>query len=193
MVRALRGLRRMEHHLRGSAPPARARASKSLKPARGRTVPLTDLAQRSRRRRAPPALAELDRVLGGGLVPGLGHPGRRRSRHRQVDAAAAGARPPSPAPGLKVDLRLGRGGLRAGPHARRSGWASATRTVRLAAETNLRDILDHAGGRAPGPRHHRFDPDHVGRQRRQRARLGQPGPRRRARADELRQGARHRR
>ena len=42
--------------------------------------------------RTPIGIAELDRVLGGGLVPGLGGAGRRRSRHRQIHPAAAGRR-----------------------------------------------------------------------------------------------------
>ncbi len=31
-------------------------------------------------------ISELDRILGGGLVPGLAGPDRRLARHRQVDA-----------------------------------------------------------------------------------------------------------
>ena len=38
----------------------------------------------------PTGLAELDRVLSGGLVRGLGHPPRRRAGHRQVHPAAPG-------------------------------------------------------------------------------------------------------
>ena len=37
-------------------------------------------------------IGELDRVLGGGLVTRRSNPARWRSRHRQIDAAAAGAR-----------------------------------------------------------------------------------------------------
>ena len=44
--------------------------------------------------RAPPTgVGELDRVLGGGLVPGRRDPAGRRARRGQVDAAARGRRP----------------------------------------------------------------------------------------------------
>ena len=38
------------------------------------------------------SIAELDRVLGGGLVPGSRRAGRRRSRHRQIDTRPASGR-----------------------------------------------------------------------------------------------------
>ena len=40
--------------------------------------------------RLPTGIGELDRVLGGGIVPGLARPARRRAGHRQVDAPAPG-------------------------------------------------------------------------------------------------------
>ena len=57
----------------------------------------------------PTGVAELDRVLGGGLVPGLGHARRRRAGHGQVHAAAPGAGVAVAAGGRRVLLRLGRG------------------------------------------------------------------------------------
>ena len=146
--------------------------------------------RRSRRRngrgaaaRRVTGIAEFDRVTGGGLVPRLGAPGRRRSRHRQVDPAAAG-RPPGAARRLAAGAR--RLYLRRGGDRRRCGCAPqrlglATPPVQLAAATNVRDILATLD-RADAPRHrrHRFDPDHVCRQPRCGARHGRPGARRAA-------------
>ena len=49
-------------------------------------------ARPTRRRALASGIDELDRVLGGGLVAGCGHADRRRPRHRQVHADAAGGR-----------------------------------------------------------------------------------------------------
>ncbi|ETX16436.1 DNA repair protein RadA [Roseivivax halodurans JCM 10272] len=114
--------------------------SKSLKPARGRTVPLTDLAHAE----PPPprtssALSELDRVLGGGLVPGSailvgGDPGIGKSTLLLQGAAAFAAA------GLSVVYVSGEeASAQVRMRAERLGLSGAK--VRLAAETNLRDIL----------------------------------------------------
>ena len=72
-------------------------AAQSGKPA-GAVTSTREAAARSREvevdhaPRMQTGIGELDRVLGGGLVAGLAGAARRRSRDRQVDAAAAGAR-----------------------------------------------------------------------------------------------------
>ena len=131
--------------------------------------------RRPRSRRSPRALsgiAELDRVLGGGLVPASailvgGDPGIGKSTLLlQAAAAFAVAR-------RRGRLHLRRGGHRPDPPARQP-----PRPRRRAAQARHRDQPprhpDHARGRAPGPRRHRLDPDHVGRPRRQRARARSP-------------------
>ncbi|MEM9426625.1 MAG: DNA repair protein RadA [Pseudomonadota bacterium] len=113
---------------------------KGLGAARGKGIALTDLsAEEAPRPRSLSGLGELDRVLGGGLVPASailvgGDPGIGKST-LLLQAAAAFA-----ATGLKavyvsgeeatnqVRMRAGRLGLRDAP-------------VKLAAETNLRNIL----------------------------------------------------
>ncbi|WP_136441362.1 DNA repair protein RadA [Pacificoceanicola onchidii] len=108
--------------------------------ARGRAVPLTDLATQE----APPprtasTLSELDRVLGGGLVPASavlvgGDPGIGKST-LLLQAAAAFAKA-----GLKVIYISGEeASAQVRLRAQRLGLAQAS--VKLAAETNLRDIL----------------------------------------------------
>jgi DNA repair protein RadA/Sms len=108
--------------------------------ARGRRIGLTDLAGHE----APPprthsGAAELDRVLGGGLVPGSailvgGDPGIGKST-LLLQAAAAFARA-----GLSVVYVSGEEATaQVRMRARRLGLHEAS--VQLAAETNLRDIL----------------------------------------------------
>jgi hypothetical protein len=67
--------------------------------------------RRAKSPRVPTGIAEFDRVLGGGLVPGGSRADRGRSRHRQVDLAAAGAGAPGPP---NKALRQRRGIWRAG-------------------------------------------------------------------------------
>ena len=120
---------------------------------------------------------------------GLGAADRRRARHRQVDAAAAAGR----------RLRAS-----AGRRAVYFSGEEAAAQVRLRAErlglspsaggARRRDQpRQHPGdaGRGPArrPGRHRLDPDAVGRRARRRARHGQPGARRHAVADPLRQGS----
>ncbi|GHE86621.1 DNA repair protein RadA [Aliiroseovarius zhejiangensis] len=115
-------------------------ASKSLGGKRGTAIRLTDL---STEETPPPrtecGMAELDRVLGGGLVPGSailvgGDPGIGKST-LLLQAAAKFARAGLPTiyvsgeeASAQVRMRAGRLGLTDAP-------------VRLAAETNLRDIM----------------------------------------------------
>ena len=115
-------------------------AKKSLGGIRGKAVPLSDL---SSTEPAPPrvasGLSELDRVLGGGLVPSSailvgGDPGIGKST-LLLQAAAMFARA-----GLKVIYASGEeASAQVRMRAQRLGLADAP--VKLAAETNLRDIL----------------------------------------------------
>ncbi len=115
-------------------------ASKSLGARRGSAVPLTDLSvEESPPPRAASGLGELDRVLGGGLVPASavlvgGDPGIGKST-LLLQAAAAFARK-----GLKTIYVSGEeASAQVRMRARRLDLADAP--VRLAAETNLRNIL----------------------------------------------------
>ncbi len=122
---------------------------KTLGATRGRKVALSDLATTEA---APPRTAskieELDRVLGGGLVPGSailvgGDPGIGKST-LLLQAAAAFARA-----GQKVIYASGeeaRAQVRM--RAQRLGLGEAP--VQLAAETNLRDILTTLEAEKPG-------------------------------------------
>ncbi|MEX0285516.1 MAG: DNA repair protein RadA [Paracoccaceae bacterium] len=131
------------------APLATGPGKKALGAARGRSVPLTDLrAEEVPPPRAQSGLAEVDRVLGGGLVPASailvgGDPGIGKSTLLlQVAAALAGK-------GLKtiyisgeeasaqVRMRAGRLGLSDAP-------------LQLGAETSLRDILTTLDAERPG-------------------------------------------
>ncbi|WGW03081.1 DNA repair protein RadA [Tropicibacter oceani] len=107
---------------------------------RGRAVALTDLnSQEAPPPRTASALGELDRVLGGGLVPASavlvgGDPGIGKST-LLLQAAAAFANA-----GLKVIYVSGEeASAQVRLRARRLGLGEAQ--VKLAAETNLRDIL----------------------------------------------------
>ena len=140
----------------------------------------------------PTGVAELDRVLGGGLVAGLGHPARRRAGHRQVHAAAPGARP----------LAAGGAALpaRHAPRSRRSRCGSApSGSARSHAEParRRRDVA----ARTCSPTSTRVAPDVlavdsiqtvVDPDAARRARVGHPGARVRAPARAARQGARRR-
>ncbi|QBF31389.1 DNA repair protein RadA [Thalassococcus sp. S3] len=122
------------------APLASGPASKSLGARRGSAVPLTDLAvEETPPPRTVSGLGELDRVLGGGLVPASailvgGDPGIGKST-LLLQAAAKFARS-----GLKTVYVSGEeASAQVRMRAQRLDLADAP--VRLAAETNLRDIL----------------------------------------------------
>jgi DNA repair protein RadA/Sms len=122
------------------APLSSGPGAKSLGAKRGRTVALTDLSSTE----APPprttsAIAEFDRVLGGGLVPASailvgGDPGIGKSTLLlQAAAALANA-------GLKAVYVTGEeASAQVRMRAQRLGLAQAP--VKLATETSLRDIL----------------------------------------------------
>ena len=115
-------------------------AARSLGQKRGRSVALTDLAARADAPpRTPAGVEELDRVLGGGLVPASalllgGDPGIGKST-LLLQAAARFARG-----GLKVLYVTGEeSASQVQMRAERLGLSQSP--VALAAETNLRDIL----------------------------------------------------
>ena len=91
--------------------------------------------------RIPSGIAELDRVTGGGFVARLGAADRRRSRHRQVDAADPGRAVLARA-GRSRRLYLGRGGGGPGAAARRAAracrCAGAARRARPRSRTSSR-------------------------------------------------------
>jgi DNA repair protein RadA/Sms len=115
-------------------------SKKALGTAKGRRVALTDLASEE----APPprtlsGMNELDRVLGGGLVPASatlvgGDPGIGKST-LLLQAAAAFARAGEPVVYVTGEEATAQVRMRA----QRLGLGDAA--VRLAAETNLRDVL----------------------------------------------------
>ncbi|TCO73058.1 DNA repair protein RadA [Rhodovulum euryhalinum] len=126
--------------IREEAPLSAAPAGKSLGAARGRALPLSDLSSTEPEPpRAASGMAELDRVLGGGLVPASailvgGDPGIGKST-LLLQAAASFART-----GLSCIYISGEeAGAQIRMRARRLGLAEAP--VKLATETNLRDIL----------------------------------------------------
>ena len=148
---------------RGRATPSRSGPARS-------PVALADIGEADVPR-LPTGIGELDRVLGGGLVPGLARPGRRRAGHRQVDAPPPGRGRRRRQPVLyatgeesaaQVRLRAGRLGLLEGdpgrarrgprrarhrvdrrgrPAASSGGWSSSTRI-----QTATVDELDGAAG-----------------------------------------------
>ena len=190
----VRGLRRVEHHRRGSHRQRRCRARAWPSPPRDAPSRCaccpTPTATRSMR--MPTGLAELDRVTGGGIVPGSalligGEPGIGKSTLLlQVAAAfaAAGRRAvyfTGEEATAQVRLRAERLGLAQAPLA-------------LASETELVQHPGDAGrGQARRPRRDRFDPDAVGRRARGGTRHREPGARCHPGADPLCQGARARR
>ena len=173
----VRGLRRLEHaSSRRPAPrsrmagPGRDAPGPRQGPRRSRSR--ASPARRTEAPRMPSGIAELDRVTGGGFVRGSVILHRRRSRHRQVDAADAGLRR------ARQPRRTASSTSRARRRSRRCGCApsasaSADAPVELAAETNVEDILATLSpGPAAGARRHRLDPDHVDRDGRIGARHG---------------------
>ena len=97
--------------------------------------------------RLPSGIAEFDRAIGGGIVPGSamlvgGDPG-----HRQVDAAAAG-RGAARASGARQSSMSRARNRPSRCGCARSGSGSASAPVRLAAATSVRDILTTLGDEA---------------------------------------------
>ena len=181
--RQVRRLRRVEHAGRGRHQPAASAAGRPRCARRARAAPVAlttlsgDIEDAPRiaigHRRARPRHRRRLRAR-------LGAAGRRRSRHRQVDAAdAGGGRTRRHGPPRR--LRLRRGGGRADQAAR-----AAARRGRRAGRARRRDQCrghprHHRRRQAAGSRHPQFDPDAVDRHRRirRRARSRRCAPRRR--------------
>ena len=140
MGRPLRGLRRVEHHRRGSRRRRPGPGRQRRRRQRASSPSSVSPAAPSRRRARATGIAELDRVLGGGLVPASavlvgGDPGIGKST-LLLQAAAALARAGTPraatSPARKRSTRCA-----CAP----AGWAWPTRQLELAAAINLRDIV----------------------------------------------------
>ena len=139
--RAVRRLRRVEHARRGAegAGEACAADGRRAKGAAAKPVALRDVSAPATERHLT-GIAELDRVLGGGLVAGLAGPPRRLAGHRQVDADGDGAGQHGGA-GRTHALRLRRGVGRAGPDARAAARARVRSSVPAVTETSLENVL----------------------------------------------------
>ena len=188
---------------RASANPAASGTPSSRKPPRSASAglrrgaarpaapfPLEDLAGASKPEpRVVTGIAELDRVAGGGFVPGSatligGEPGIGKST-LLIQACAAVARSGARVIYVSGEESTAQVRLRAA----RLGLAEAP--VQLAAQTLVEDIVATLGsGDAPEIRGHRFDPDHVERRDRIRAGHGESGARLGPGAHPLRQGER---
>ena len=107
-------------------------------------------------RTGPSGIGEFDRVLGGGIVAGRGHPALRRARSRQVDPAARGRSEGRRRPGGACSTSA--------PRSRRAPGAPARRAHRRAAFRALPRRRDR-------PRHHPR-PDRCGQARPAHRRLG---------------------
>ena len=133
---------------------------------KGRAHPADRPCDRGSRRRPAPSsgIDELDRVLGGGLVPASailvgGDPGIGKSTLLLQAAAAL------PARGLKCLYISGEeAAAQVRMRAQRLGLADAP--VALGRRNQPARHPDHAGRRTPRPCDHRFDPDHVAGYRR---------------------------
>ena len=180
-------LRRVENARRGGSTGATTMPVSIRSRRKGRLFALETLTGKSHEApRLPSGMAELDRVTGGGFVPGLGALGRRRSRHRQIDAVDTSdqpARPGRPSRGLHIR----RGGGRAGASARRA--PRPCRRAGAVCRGNFRrgHRLDLVGRRGAAADRDQFDPDHVDRHGRIRAGHGDAGARLGAGADQVRQ------
>ena len=200
--RALRRVRRVEHARRGGRDPCRGHRAARRRRAGG-TRTLGDGGSVA----LTPRLRDVERQRGASLEdghrrvrlrarrrhrPGLDGAHRRRARHRQVDAAAAGRGARCRAPASPTLYVSGEESRAAGQAARRPARRAAPATSTLLSETNLETILATAAAAAPGRADRRLDPDRLHRRPRRRAGQRGPGARVRRAADALRQGERHR-
>ena len=165
-VRRMRGLEHAERDRAGSRRrPARAAASAAQRLGRAasmrRRSPRCSDVRHSEEARVRTGIGEFDRVLGGGLVRRLGGAGRRRSGHRQVDAAAAGAsrKMARRLPGLYV---TGEESL-AQVAGRAARLGLPIDGVHALAETGVERILEHAVDDAPEADRRRLGADAVDR------------------------------
>ena len=185
---AVHGVRGVEQPRRGdgrrrpdSRPPRRPR----LGAARAQPAPRH---RRDARPAAPTGIAELDRVLGGGIVPGSvtllgGEPGIGKSTLLlQLLGLVAGA----------DALRQRRGEPAAGAPARRAARCRAPRAVDRRRRPRSKAILAAIDQHRPEPRGGRQHPDDRRRAARVGARLGRPGARLRPAARRRGQAAQRR-
>jgi hypothetical protein len=173
MGRTLRDLRRMEHRRgRNRRRPPRPRRQSPGRPRRRIRRP-------RRHHRTSPSGADRHRRTGprAGRRPrsSLRRAGWRRSRHRQIDAAATSRRLPRPLRPAGA-ICHGRRIYRSNPPAR-----APSRRCRLLDRTGRRDQRPrHRNQPGTGQGHHargdRLDPDHVDGHDRERARHRHPGP-----------------
>ena len=185
----MRILRRVEHDHRGSGGARHRRRGAPAGSGRP-AVPARGPVGRARPEpRIVTGIAELDRVAGGGFVPGSatligGEPGIGKST-LLIQACAAVARP-----GGRVVYVSGEEFDRAGSPARRPARARRRAGAACGADPRRRHRGDARLGRRAEIRRHRFDPDHVERRDRIGAGHGEPGARLGAGAHPLRQGER---
>ena len=149
VARPLPGLRRVEHAGRGGRRAARGER-RAGRPGGGQAVTPVALGEVEAAdvARLSTGIGELDRVLGGGLVPGSlvligGSPGIGKSH-----AHERGARRTSPAAGPQDALRLRRGVGGPGQAARRAARARHALAVPIVAETDLDAVLATLEARA---------------------------------------------
>ena len=123
----------------GADGPGRGRPGQPARPCRSAQVSVAESAFRTS------GVPELDRVLGGGLVPGRRDPARRRARRRQEHAAARGGRPDRPLP-APHPLRHRRGVRLPGPAARRPHRRRPRRALPRRRDRPRRRAHPHRGG-----------------------------------------------
>ena len=188
LVRQMRLLRRVEFDHRGAAPTG-SPGLIAIKGGKGRLAALETLsAATSEAPRLPTGIAEFDRVLGGGLVPGsaVSSPAIPASANRPC---CFRRRPRLPSRcGCRLSFR--RGGAGADPHAGGAPWA-LRRACRPRSRDQSRQHRSDLGARdTPCPRRHRLGADAVVGGRRSRARHHLPAQGLRVGLDRPRQGER---
>ena len=174
-------VRRLEHARGDARPRGLARARAGAAATRRRAVPVSLAATWTSRTstRIPTGIGELDRVLGGGLVPGSlvlvgGEPGIGKST-LLLQAAAGRRRTARPDP-LRDRGGVERPRSACGPRA----WASrrappAERIDGRARELTSARIVEPARAARPVAAHRRLDPDRHGRRARRPGRQRRPG------------------
>ena len=193
------GLARRDAPASGVAADRRVAGGRGAPAGRASAVPLREVAAAPVGRLSV-GLAEVDRVLGGGLVPGAlvllgGEPGIGKST--LVLEIAAGRRCASATGDRPRALRHRRGVRGAAPPARRPAGprrrAPRSDAVQVLAATDLGGILAAADALAPAAADRRLRPDPDQRRARGAGRLRGPGARGRCAAGRLGARARHRR
>ena len=127
--------------------------------------------------RLPTGIGELDRVLGGGLVPGSLVLRRRRARDRQVHAPAPGRGRARRARCCTRPARSRRRRSACAPGASACSTGAAGSAVEVLAEHDVGRIVEVARATRPAVRRRRLDPDRDRRRARRGGRQRRPGPR----------------